>query len=318
MNLKILATEAGTPLALKVCNHLGRTLVPVRHKRFADGEYVPQIQRNIRDSHTVLISPTSPPTDRNLMDAAILGDAITRAAPARFTYVFPYLGYNRQDRKDRPRVPVTASLAADMISLLQPDNILMFDVHSEVTLGFFDRRIKVDHLYGSIVAVDRIREIVRDPFVVVGPDGSAGKRASIYSGLLGQGGIYALVDKGRGKDGKPDPKLSKVIGDVKGRDVIFIDDMYDTGGTAILAASTVKANGARKAYMFATHGLFSADAVKDLRKSKLDKVLVTDSVYNDPKVLGSKVEVLSIAPLLSDAINRLHEGRSLTELIQKP
>ncbi len=146
MDLKLLATDAGNHLALGVCSSIGKALTAVHHKRCSDGEYVPQILENIRDTHTVLVCPTSPPSDHNLMDALILGDAIVRAAPARFTMVFPYWGYNRQDRKDKPRVPLTAKLASDMVSMLGPDNVLLFDVHSEATLGYFAREVKVDHL----------------------------------------------------------------------------------------------------------------------------------------------------------------------------
>jgi len=314
VELRLLATEAGNRLALGVCGNLGIEMTAVNHKRFTDGEYVPQILQNIRDTHTLLVCPTCPPTDHNLMDAMILGDAIVRAAPARFTMVFPYWGYNRQDRKDKPRVPLTAKLASDMVSMLCPTNVLLFDVHSEATLGYFARPVKVDHLYSSAVSVARLRELVEPPFVVAGPDKGAGARTAYYARLLGQH-RYVLFEKRRGPDGKVDPAHSKVIGDVSGCDVILVDDFLDTGGTVNVAANTALRAGARNVYLFATHGLFSGDAIANLETGNLRKVIVTDSIYHDPATLGAKVEVLSIASFLAEAVLRIHEGKSLSELI---
>lgn len=314
MELKLLATGAGDHLAREVCTSLGKLLTAVDHKRCSDGEYVPQILENIRDTHTVLVCPTCPPTDRNLMDALILGDAVVRAAPARFTMVFPYWGYNRQDRKDKPRVPLTAKLASDMVSMLCPNNILLFDVHSEATLGYFARAVKVDHLYSSAVSVEHLRALVQPPFVVAGADKSAGPRSAYYARLLGQD-RYVLFDKMRGKDGKIDAAHSRVIGDVAGCDVILVDDLVDTGGTVNVAASTALRAGARNVYLFATHGVFSGDAIAALAAGKIRKAIVTDSIHHDRATLGEKIEVLSIASFLANAIMRIHEGRSLSELI---
>ncbi len=314
MELKLLATDAGTPVALSVAKHLGLQLTPVRHKRCADAEYVPQVLENVREKHAVLVCPSCPPTDHNLMDALILGDAIVRSAPGRFTMVFPYWGYNRQDRKDKPRVPLTARLSADMVSLLCPTNVLLFDVHSEATLGYFDRSVKIDHLYSSAVSARRLRELVSEPFVVAGADKSAGPRTAYYARLLGQE-RYVLFDKMRGPDGRIDPAHSRVIGDVAGCDVVLIDDMVDTGGTVNVAAATAKRAGARTVFLFATHGVFSNGAMQALDAGDIDKIVVTDSIYHAPETLSPKVEVLSIAGLLADAILRIHEGRSLSELI---
>ncbi len=314
MELRLLATDAGSPLAQGVSTHLGTPLTPVRHKRCSDGEYVPQILENIRDTHTVLVCPTCPPTDHNLMDALILGDAVVRAAPARFTMVFPYWGYNRQDRKDKPRVPLTAKLASDMVSMLCPNNVLLFDVHSEATLGYFARSVKVDHLYSSAVSVERLRALVQEPFVVAGADKSAGPRSAYYARLLGQD-RYVLFDKIRDTDGKVITSHSKVIGDVAGCDVILVDDLIDTGGTVNLAASTALAAGARNVYLFATHGVLSGKAIENLGAGQIHKVIVTDSIYHDPATLHPKIEVLSIAGFLAEAIRRIHQGKSLSELI---
>jgi ribose-phosphate pyrophosphokinase len=314
VELKLLATDAGAPLALAVGKKLGIELTNVRHKRCADGEYVPQVLENVREKHAVLVCPSCPPTDHNLMDALILGDAIVRSAPGRFTMVFPYWGYNRQDRKDKPRVPMTARLSADMVSLLCPSNVLLFDVHSEATLGYFDRSVKVDHLYSSAVAVKRLKELVAEPFVLAGADKSAGPRTAYYARLLGQD-RYVLFDKMRGPDGKIDLAHSRVIGDVAGCDVVLVDDMVDTGGTVNVAATTAMRAGARRVFLFATHGVFSNGAMQALDAGDIDKVIVTDSIHHDPSTLSPKVEVLSIAGLLADAIVRIHEGRSLSALI---
>ncbi len=314
MDLKLLATDAGNHLALGVCRSIGKSLTAVHHKRCSDGEYVPQIMENIRETHTVLVCPTCPPSDHNLMDALILGDAIVRAAPARFTMVFPYWGYNRQDRKDKPRVPLTAKLASDMVSMLCPNNILLFDVHSEATLGYFAREVKVDHLYSSAVSVEHLRALVQPPFVVAGADKSAGPRSAYYARLLGQD-RYVLFDKSRDREGKLLPANSRVIGDVAGCDVILVDDLVDTGGTVNLAANTALQAGARNIYLFATHGVLSGNATAVLESGRIRKVIVTDSIYHDPATLTPKIEVLSIAGFLAEAIMRIHEGRSLSELI---
>jgi len=314
VEFKILATEAGAHLAEAVCNQLGKTLAEVDHRRCADGEYIPQIKESLRDTHAILICPTSPKTDHNMMDAMILGDAIARSNPQRFTMVFPYWGYNRQDRKDKPRVPLTAKLASDMISMLCPTNILFFDIHSEPTIGYFPRTIKVDHLYSSAVAVERLRNLVSDPFVVAGPDKGSGPRTAYYAGLLGRD-KYVIFEKRRDKDGKVDPTLSRVIGDVKGCDVILIDDMIDSGGTVCVAAATAKHAGARNVYLFATHGVFSGKAMENLANGPIDKILVTDSIHHAPENLIPKIEIISIAGFLSDAITRIHTGASLSDLI---
>ncbi len=316
MEIALLATQAGTKLATKVGKELGIELYGVNHRRFADGEYVPQILENIRGTHLVLIAPICPPTDRNLMDAVILGDAIARANPARFTMVIPYLGYNRQDRKDKPRVPLTAKLVAEIISLVEPDNILFFDVHSEATRGFFPTKIDEDHLYGSAVAVDRLSELVPEPFVIASPDEGGGKRAGVYASLMGQTTPPVKFDKKRGPDGKVDPTQSQVIGDVQGKNVILIDDMLDTGGTANIAAQTAIDNGARAVYFFATHGLLSGDAAERLNAGPMTKILITDSIDHDESRLGEKIEEISIAPLLKEAITRIHSGGSISELIK--
>jgi ribose-phosphate pyrophosphokinase len=175
-------------------------------------------------------------------------------------------------------------------------------VHSEATLGYFPRSIKVDHLYSSAISVNRLRELVEEPFVVAGPDKGAGPRTAYYARLLGKD-KYAIFEKRRGPDGKIDPAFSRVIGNVEDRDVILIDDMVDSGGTVNIAASTAKLNGARNIYLFATHGVFSG------------KIVVTDSIYHDPATLSPKIEILSIASFLADAVSRIHEGRSLSALI---
>lgn len=315
MKLALVATEAGTKLAEKIGAKLGNMPLEVRHKRFADGEYVPQILENIRGTHLVLIAPVCPPTDRNLMDTVILGDAISRANPGLFTIVIPYLGYNRQDRKDKPRVPLTAKLVAGTISLVEPDSILFFDLHSEATIGFFPNKIDHDHLFGSIVAAPRLTELVPKPFVIASPDEGGGKRAGIYAGLMGQKAPPIIFSKKRRADGKVDPSQSQVLGDVKGKNVILIDDMLDTGGTANVAAQTAINNGALSVYFFATHGLLSGDAAEKLNNGPMTKILITDSIDHEEHKLGAKIEVISIASLLADAITRIHTGGSISELI---
>lgn len=316
MKLALLSTEAGAKLAQKIGQVLDLKPLAVNHKRFADAEYVPQILENIRGTHLTLIAPISPPSDHNLMDTVILGDAIARANTEKFTIVIPYLAYNRQDRKDRPRVPLTAKLVADIISLVEPDNILFFDVHSEATIGFLPTKIDKDHLYGSAVAVNRLSELVPEPFVIASPDEGGGKRAGVYAGLMGQTIPLVKFDKKRRPDGTIDPSQSQVIGDVRGKNVILIDDMLDTGGTANTAAQTAIDNGALAVYFFATHGLLSGNAAEKLNAGPMTKILITDSIDHDQSQLGEKIEEISIAPLLAEAIRRIHEGESISELIK--
>lgn len=313
----VFAGTQGRPLAEKVCRKLSIDLGKALVGRFNDGEVRIEIEEDVRDADVFIINPTNPPLE-NLYELILLAEAAKMASARTVTVIPTYLGYNRQDRKDKSRVPISARLPIKAIEDSGVDRVLLFDVHSEPTLIAFNPRVKVDHLYASPVAAPRLIKLLSPhPFVVASPDRGGGPRASKYATLLGQDD-YVIFDKSRPKPGEVSANV-KIIGDVTDKDVLFVDDMIDTGGTIIADAKAAKVAGARKVYAFATHGLFSKDALTKLYESDIDLVMVTDTVYQEPKRLidglHGKIEVISIDELLGKAINNVFESKSLSALI---
>ncbi|OHB21376.1 MAG: hypothetical protein A2939_05045 [Parcubacteria group bacterium RIFCSPLOWO2_01_FULL_48_18] len=316
--LKIFAGQAGTILSEKVCRELHITPGQARVSRFADGEVDVQFLENVRDSDLFIINSTNPPAE-NLMEVALLCEAARGSSAGRITLVPTYLGYNRQDRKDRPRVPISARLAARVLSLCGADRVLLLDLHSEPTMGFFDPRIITDHLYASPISIPYLKTLLKGDFVVAAPDKGGGPRAEAYAARLGLGD-YVLFTKSRSGTGEIKERSIKLIGDVDGKDVVFVDDMIDTAGTLSADIAAAKEHGARNVYVFATHALFSKDAIERLDRSGAKEIIITDSIYHPPEKLKTehvKITVLSLAPFLADAISRIHKGESLSPLIMQ-
>jgi ribose-phosphate pyrophosphokinase len=250
------------------------------------------------------------------MQTVILADAVRRASPKQMSLILTHYGYGRQDRKDRPRVPLSAKVVANMLSNTGAHNILIYEIHNPATQGFFDDRIKVDLLYGSMVMVPYLNDLDRDKLVIVAPDSGGVSRADLYAQFFGVEG-FAIVTKFRNKSGKVDAKKRIVIGNVKGKVALIVDDMIDTAGTIITAAEALYKAGAVDVLVAAAHPVFSGDAIPRLNASRISRIIVTDSIFWDPAKLGPKIEVVSGAGLLSKAIAAIHEGRSISNLILK-
>ncbi len=309
-DLKIIAGTANAHLSAMIAENLNIGLTDVEICRFADKEIFVQINESVRGTDVFVIQPTSNPANENLMELLIILDTLKRASVRRITAVIPYYGYGRQDRKAQPRTPITAKLVANLITTAGANRILLLDVHALQIQGYFD--IPVDHLFATPVIFDYFKDRKTD-FVVVSPDAGGVERARFFARLLRAN--MAIIDKRRNEKNKA--SIMNIIGEeqIKGSDLIIIDDMIDTAGTLCSAANILAEKGANEIYACATHGIFSADAIKNINDSALTKVVVTDSIFfNKEKKDSKKIDILPIAHLLSDAIKRIHEDRSVAPL----
>lgn len=279
---------------------------------FADGEKRIFIPENIRRRDIFIIQPTCPPVDSNLMELLLMIDAAKRSSASEITAVIPYFGYSRQDRKDRARVPVSAKLVAGLIEYAGASRILTIDIHSEQEPGFVE--IPWDNLYASYSLLPDLKKNFNlDDLVVASPDKGGVLKATFYAELLDASGL-AIVFKERDVSKRNESKALDIVGDVKGKDILIVDDMIDTGGTLCEAARIIKAKGARSVSAAATHGLFSDPAQAKLMDSPLDKIFITDTVpLRDEIVKSPKVIVISVAGLLAQAIKCIHNGDSISE-----
>ncbi|MCD7799165.1 MAG: ribose-phosphate pyrophosphokinase [Akkermansiaceae bacterium] len=308
--MKIISGTAHKQLAEKISSHIGIPLTDVAVNSFPDGESFVKINENIRGSDVFLIQPTCPPTNNNFMELCVMIDAAKRASAGRITAVMPFFGYARQDRKDQPRVPITAKLVANLLTAAGVNRVLTMDLHAAQIQGFFD--IPVDHLYATPVLVRHLREhYVRnmENLVVVCPDIGGVKMAKAYSSALGV--QMAIVAKHRVS--ATEVEASAVIGNVEGRDVLLVDDMTETAGTLCAAARILKEHGANRIFAGVSHGVLSDLARERLSHSDIERVLTSDSV---PMAQGPKVDVVSIAGLMGDAIRRIHAGESVSSLFR--
>ena len=309
-DLKIIAGTANAHLSAMIAENLNIGLTNVEICRFADKEIFVQINESVRGTDVFVIQPTSNPANENLMELLIILDTLKRASVRRITAVIPYYGYGRQDRKAQPRTPITAKLVANLITTAGANRILLLDVHALQIQGYFD--IPVDHLFATPVIFDYFKDRKTD-FVVVSPDAGGVERARFFARLLRAN--MAIIDKRRNEKNKA--AIMNIIGEeqIKGSDLIIIDDMIDTAGTLCSAANILAEKGANEIYACATHGIFSADAIKNINDSALTKVVVTDSIFFDKEKKDSKkIDILPIAHLLSNAIKRIHEDRSVAPL----
>jgi ribose-phosphate pyrophosphokinase len=303
-----LITGSGNPaLAQEIADRLQTRLTDVEVSRFADGEIFVKINENVRGRDVFIVQPTNPPAD-NLMELLLLIDAARRASAERIAAVVPYYGYARADRKDQPRVAISAKVVANMLTRAGADRLITIDLHSHQVQGFFD--IPLDHLYASPVFLEYFAQKDMGDVAVVAPDVGAAKMARGFARRMDAS--IALIDKRRPRPNEA--QIVHLVGEVEGKTAIIIDDMIDTGGTFAQAAYALKENGARAVYGCATHALLSNDCSKKLQAAPFEEVCVTNTVHIPEERMFSKLKVLSIGDLLSKAITFNHERQSVSSL----
>lgn len=305
---KLAAGRSNPALSNKVAQALGIELANITIRNFSDGELWAKYEENVRGIDLFIIQSTFAPSD-NLMELLILIDAAKRASAKRVTAVIPYFGYARQDRKDQPRVAITAKLIANILTRAGADRVITVDLHSAQIQGFFD--IPFDHLYASPALIKALKNHIIEDLVFASPDVGGVRTARAYAQRLDAG--LVLVDKRRPKPNQS--VITNVIGDVKDKNVIIVDDMIDTGGTFVNCAAELKNRGAKSITGVTVHGVFSGSALEKINKSEaIDKLFVTDTIPQDDKL--DKIEVVSVGELLAEAIIRTHDNRSISSLFE--
>jgi len=308
--VKIYSGNSNPALAQAICDHIGVGLGRCKVTQFPDGESFVKIEESVRGADTFVVQSTCPPTNHHLMELFIMIDALKRASAARITAVIPFFGYARQDRKDQPRVPITAKLIANLLVAAGANRVLTMDLHAQQIQGFFD--IPVDHLRANPVLLDYLKKFNDTDLVVVSPDVGGIKRAHDVARVMDK--PLAIVAKNR-KSPK-DVEAMTLIGEVNGKDVLLVDDLTETAGTLVSAAGLLKQLGAKKVYACVAHALLSDIGIKRLRESDaIDELITTDSVPNPP-IEGINLKVLSVAGLLGEAILRIHNNSSVTSLFK--
>jgi ribose-phosphate pyrophosphokinase len=307
LELKIVTGTAHPRLVADICSYLGVPPCDTTVSSFPDGETFVKINENIRGRDVFIVQPTCPPTNQNLMELLILVDAARRSSSARITAVIPFFGYARQDRKDQPRVPITAKLVANLLAAAGVQRVLTMDLHAQQLQGFFD--IPVDHLYALPVLIHYLHDLGLNDLVVVSPDVGGVKMASAYAEALKAG--LAIVVKRRLS--ATEIEAVTVIGEVDGKNVILVDDLTETAGTLVGAAGILRDQGARDIYAGVSHAVLTDLAVKRLKSSEIKELITTDSVPVRTDV-DSRVKVLSVAELLGEGIRRIHDDESVSSL----
>jgi ribose-phosphate pyrophosphokinase len=306
--LKIFAGNANPALAHEIVQAMGLELARVMVKQFADGEIYLQIQENVRGEDVFVIQPTCTPVDRNLMELLLMIDALKRASAERITAVLPYYGYARQDRKDKPRVPISARLVAALLETAGADRVLTLDLHAAQIQGFFD--IPVDHLFATPVLIEPFKGGMPD-LTVVSPDAGGVERARAFAKRLNA--PLAIIDKRREEANVAE--VMNVVGDVEGRNCLLVDDLIDTAGTLVQGAEALLKQGASSVSACATHAVLSGPAVRRIEESNLKEVVVTNSIpLSEAGKKSSKIKSLSVAKLLAEAIRSIHEETSVSVL----
>ena len=307
-DLKIFTGNANRPLAEKICNHLGIPLGRATVGRFSDGEILVEFQENVRGQDVYIIQPIAMPCNENLMELLVMMDALKRASARCITAVVTYFAYARQDRKTAPRTPIAAKLVADLITTAGANRMLTMDLHSGQIQGFFD--IPVDHLYAAPVTLEYIRENFSPDVVVVSPDSGGVERARAFAKRLNTS--LAIIDKRR--DGAA-IKAMTLIGNVWGKEAIILDDMITSGATLAMAAELLIRHGVRTVHACVTHPVMSRHAVSNIQGSLVQSLAVTDTIPLSPEAAAlDKIRVLSVAPLLGEAIKRIHDFDSVSSL----
>lgn len=310
--IKVFSGNAHRELADEICRNLSLDMGKSATDRFSDGEFNFQIGENVRGMDVFIIQPTCPPTDKHLMELLIMIDTFMRASAERVTAVIPYFGYARSDKKDRPRVPIAAKLVANLLTTAGTNRILTIDLHAAQIQGFFD--IPVDHLYAAPIVVEYFRENPIENLIVVAPDTGGAERARAYAKRLNAG--LALCDKRREKANVAE--VMNIVGEVKGKNCLIIDDMCDTGGTICKVAEALHKEGANEIYACFTHAVLSGKATENIAASYLKKVIVTNTIplceKGETMRAEGRIEVLSVGKLLASAIKSIHDETSVSSL----
>jgi ribose-phosphate pyrophosphokinase len=308
-SLSIFTANANRPIAEEICKYVEIPLGRSDVTHFSDGEIYVEINENVRGVNCFVVQSTCTPVNQSLMELLIMIDALKRASAGSIVAVIPYFGYARQDRKTKPRTPITAKLVADLISAAGADRVVAMDLHAGQIQGFFN--IPFDHLYGMPVFLDELRHMALSDIVVISPDAGGVERARAYSKRLG--GSMAIIDKRRAA--RNVSEVMNVVGDVKGKNAIIVDDIIDTAGTLCNASKAVMEAGARSVMACASHAVFSGKAIERIQASPLNQVIVTNTIPLDEAGRGSsKVKVLTVARLLGEAVKRIHHGDSISSL----
>jgi ribose-phosphate pyrophosphokinase len=308
--LRLIAGNANLALAQKISAEIGVPLTDPRLTRYSDGEIDVKIEGSMRGHDVFVIQPTCHPVNENLMELFIILDALRRASAGRVTAVIPYYGYARKERKSQPREPITAKLIANVITLAGADRLLLLDLHAAAIEGFFD--VPTDHLTAQHILADHIRSRGLQRLTVVAPDAGGAKRAEAVANLLEAPIVFGY----KRRESADLSEALAVAGDVGGRDCVVVEDMITTGGTAATIAHMLRSHGAERVVFAATHGVLTSGAPERLRSAPIDEVIVTDSIPIPPEKQGAPLTVLSVAPLLAEAIIRVHENRSVSELFR--
>lgn len=301
-HLKLISGTANRKLAEEISKILKVPLTPVDIRRFSDGEIYCRILESVRGGDVYIIQPTSPDANHNIMELLIMADALNRSSPEKITAVIPYFGYCRQDKKTKAREPITAKLVANMIQIAGVDRVIMFDLHVAQVQGFFD--IPSDNLDLIPNVLDYIIDKKLKDIVIVSPDAGGAARARSYARVLNA--PIAIVDKRRLEANIAE--VHNVIGDVKGKTAILVDDLIDTAGSITEAAKILIKFGAKEVYAFATHGVLSGPAIERIKKSDLKELVITNTIEIPQEKMISKIKVLSVGPILAETIKRTHEG----------
>ena len=307
--LKVFAGNSNVGLAGEICDSLKIPLSQAKVRTFSDGEIFVEIEENVRGMDVFVLQSTCPPVNQHLMELLIMIDALKRASSRRITAVIPYYGYGRQDRKVAPRVPISAKLVADLITAAGANRVLSMDLHAAQIQGFFN--IPFDHLFAAPVLLEYIRNNYRDDLVVVSPDAGGVERARAFAKRLQVN--LAIIDKRR--EAVNEARVMNIIGDVRGRRALILDDMIDTAGTMTEAAEALAQQGATEIYVACTHPVLSGPAMERIGRSAIKELLVTNTIPVGEKANACpKIRVVSVSSLLGEAIRRIHEERSVSSL----
>ncbi len=309
--MAVFSGSANLPLAQTVANHLHIPLSKADIQRFSDGEIAVEIKENVRGKDVFILQPTCAPTNDHLMEVVLLADALRRSSAGRITAVIPYFGYARQDRRSRSaRVPISARVVADMLSIGGIDRVMVVDLHADQIQGFFD--IPVDNLYGTPVLLNDLRQKNYENLMVVSPDVGGVVRARAMAKSLGDTDL-AIIDKRRARANESE--VMHIIGDVKDRDCVIVDDIVDTAGTLCKAAQALKNNGARRVVGYITHPVLSGKAVETISNSALDEIVVTDTIpLSEAAKACPKIRQVTIAPMLAESLRRINNEESISAM----